>query len=253
MDEDEFDGRLRRRRTAKLVAGSALAVVAIVGGVGIAHQVGRTKTAPPTTHRPSPTPCQVTEACDEAGLSDANLLSTADLKTAFAGVASWRDSDGQAPAWTEAADEMGCGSSYSDWTPDTVIRVWQAGDGNRAQTTVMRFPDRAAADTAYRKLGKTTGGCFVPSGRGDERAAGPRLDLALDDGGRSTWRSYLAPEPDICIDCDQGWLFTRAFVQRDRTLVVISTAHLGDLNIAETDAPWLPELVERASVAAGRS
>lgn len=199
------------------------------------------------------------EAPDEAApsqgqLTEASLLTTPELRQAFAKEKTWYDASGRPPQWRQRPatnDQDDCRAELDKaLSPAAALqREWKAGQDNRAATVLLEFANRAAADAAYKKV--RDGEICGPSGDNPVEVTARRL--RLDDGARAVWHSWTAAAPELCTECDSGWIVTQGFVQVDTAIVAVTTAHRGDLQMyVGTAAPWMKRLVQTAFFAVGR-
>ena len=151
----------------------------------------------------------------------------------------------------------------SDWLTSlgaetTVFREF-AGTGSEgkvvteAASAVLDFADAEAARTAYDTVAGWIAGC-------EDRLAGGRPISASHDPvtmrtgyGPATWRVVESPAPELCTECDTGWIDAQGAALVGNRLTLLSIAYTGDQTTGADTAtsPMARGIVTAANKAAG--
>jgi hypothetical protein len=178
-----------------------------------------------------PEPTEEETSAGGAGLDDSALLALEDLESLTSELtADWEQiEDRENPTLDCQADWL------SSLGPEGLVFREFAGTGasgdvvTEAATAVLGFADADEARTAFDTVSGWISAC-------DERMDGTRpVSIAHDvvpgstGHGPSLWRVVESPAPEVCTECDTGWLDAQGVALVGDRLAVLSIAYVGDM------------------------
>ncbi len=227
--------RLRRRNTALVVGGAALAVALVA--VPVAVFAGGDDGGTPAPANPALT---------------SDVLLTADEVPTRDRLAAWEETEpeGQTLACAPAAPAALDASSSvrrdfradgadgpTDETPLSVVR-----------TEVLQFDDAATAKEEYDQAQGWIVGC--PGGK-DLASKGVSVNTVEIEDGQGEWRQHDFYAPDICTECDAIRFDRMGVAQFDDRVVLVSLAEVGGPLEPEGLDASMDELFQAAVTKAG--
>lgn len=241
-------------------AAAALAVSALlVSGCGgkEARATTPTTSATPTVSPTAPTPTATVGTPTTAAvtpepapaaphLSDANLLDTASLVRAVGSDEQWR-AQALRIIGNRNNPTLDCQRGWlrSLGGEQRLMREWRDG-AREAATAVIVFRTPGEAHAAESTVVSWLQDCRPSLAGARQVHPTGALQTSRHDGATLTWRTFTAPAPESCTECDTGWFDTQGVAVRRNRLVMVGLASRVDLQLVDTrQAPFL----ERALVA----
>lgn len=172
---------------------------------------------------------------------------TRDLRTSWSVVPERRPILSCQPVELSTLEPARTASASFDGTGSTgVVNAHAAG-------AVLELPDVALAEQAFATVSGWLRDC------GDAGSAARPVAIAHDTvtqrtrWGPATWRVVERPAPEICTECDTGWIDAQGAVLVGDRLALVSLAYTGDMGSgADTAASPMNDAVETvARLAAG--
>ena len=227
--------RLRRRNTALVVGGAALAVALVA--VPIAVFAGGDDGGTPAPANPALT---------------SDVLLTADEVPARDRLTAWEETEpeGQtltcAPAAPAALDASS--SERRDFRADIADAPADEIPSSVVRTEVLQFDDAATAKEEYNQAQGWIVGC--PGGK-DLANKGVSVTNFEIENGQGEWRQHDFYAPDICTDCDAIRFDRMGVAQFDDRVVLVSLAEVGGPLEPEGLDASMDELFQAAVTKAG--
>ena len=164
---------------------------------------------------------------------------TRDLRTSWSVVQDQRPVLSCQPVELSTLEPAGAASTFFDGTGSTgVVNAQAAG-------AVLELPDVALAQQAFATVSGWLRDC------GDAGSAARPVAIAHDTvtqrtrWGPATWRVVERPAPEICTECDTGWIDAQGVVLVGDRLAMVSLAYTGDMGSgADTAASPMNDAVE---------
>jgi hypothetical protein len=174
---------------------------------------------------------------------------TRDLRTSWTEVQDVRPVLSCQPVGLSTLEPVETASTFFDGAGSTgVVNARAAG-------AVLQLPDVALAEQAFATVAGWLRSC------GDPGTASPPVTIAHDPvtqrtgWGPATWRVVERPAPEICTECDTGWIDAQGVVLVGDRLALVSIAYTGDMTSgADSASSPMNEAVEAvARLAAGNT
>lgn len=123
---------------------------------------------------------------------------------------------------------------------------------SESAAAVLEFTRKSDARTAYDTLASWIDTCRTPLGR---RPVSLRHDpvTVRTAHGPATWRVLESPAPEICTECDTGWIDAQGVALVGNRVTLLSIAYTGDLGSGADTAssPMVEGIRAAADLAAG--
>ncbi len=164
---------------------------------------------------------------------------TRDLRTSWTVVQDRRPTLSCQPVELTTLEPTETASTFFDGTGSTAVVNAQAAG------TVLQLPDVALAEQAFATVAGWLRECGDPGSAARPVAIAHETVTQRTGWGPATWRVVERPAPEICTECDTGWIDAQGVVLVGDRLALVSVAYTGDMGSgADTAASPMNDAVE---------